>query len=205
MELVFVTNNQGKLREIENLLGDCFDLRSLKDIGFEGDIPETNPTIEENASAKSYYIYDRFGTDCFADDTGLEVESLDNRPGVLSARFAEPYKSGMSGSKDEQTEANIDKLLGLLDGKASRKARFRTVISLIIEGRETLFEGVVNGEISHKRSGEGGFGYDPVFIPEGHKQTFAEMSLDEKNKISHRAIAFRKLVDHLTGKLYNKC
>jgi XTP/dITP diphosphohydrolase len=196
MELVFVTANKNKLREIRNLPGTNFSLKSLDDIGFYGDIPEIYPTLEQNASAKSLYIYERFSVNCFADDTGLEVYSLNNAPGVYSGRFA-----GLDGKKysstRELTEANIDKLLGLLKDKESRLARFRTVISLIIDGRETLFEGVVNGEIINERRGNDGFGYDPVFVPEGYKKTFAEISLEEKNRLSHRAIAFRNLVDYL--------
>ena len=199
MQLVFVTNNPGKLQEIKSLLGDNFQLKSLKDIGFDGEIPETNPTLEENASAKAFYIYDRFLVDCFADDTGLEVEALNNRPGVFSARFAEMDVPFRYSCKKELTEANIDKLLKLMEGRKSRKARFRTVISLVLDGNELLFEGVVNGEITSEKLGEGGFGYDPVFIAEGQSKTFAQMTLEEKNIISHRAIAFRKLVSYLKG------
>jgi len=199
MELVFVTNNPGKLKEIKSLLGDNFQLKSLKDIGFDGEIPETNPTLEENASAKAFYIYDRFLVDCFADDTGLEVEVLNNQPGVFSARFAEMDAPVRYTGKKELTEANIEKLLNLMNGKNSRKARFRTVISLVLGGKELRFDGIVRGEITHEKRGEKGFGYDPVFIAEGQSRTFAEMSLEEKNKISHRAIAFRKLVEYLKG------
>jgi XTP/dITP diphosphohydrolase len=197
MELVFVTNNNDKLKEINNLLGDSFILKSLKDLGFKDEIPEIYPTLEQNASAKAFYIYERFSVDCFADDTGLEVFSLNNQPGVFSGRFAELDKKEKFRNKQELSEANIDKLLKLLKDIDSRKARFRTVISLLIKGKETLFEGVINGEIIRERRGENGFGYDPVFIPEGFSQTFAEMTMDEKNKLSHRAIAFRKLVEYL--------
>lgn len=197
MELVFVTNNPGKFKEIDNLLGNNFKLKSLKDLGFTNDIPETCPTLEENASAKAFYIYERFFTDCFADDTGLEVESLNNQPGVFSARYAELDEPNKFNERKKLTEANIEKLLRLLKDKSSRKARFKTVISLIIGGEETLFKGVADGEIIHEKRGNEGFGYDPVFVPSGHNRTFAEMSLEEKNKISHRAIAFRKLVDYL--------
>jgi XTP/dITP diphosphohydrolase len=197
MELVFVTHNPGKLAEINNLLGGHFKLKSLDDLGFHDDIPETNPTLEENASAKARYIYDRYLVSCFADDTGLEVGALNNQPGVLSARYADSDSGKKFGSRQELTEANIEKLLRLLKGKSSRKARFRTVISLIIGGRETLFEGVAEGEIGYQKSGREGFGYDPVFIPSGFDRTFAEMSMDEKNRISHRAIAFGKLVEFL--------
>lgn len=200
MELVFVTGNVNKMREIDDLLGDYFKLRNLNDLGFYGDIPEIYPTIEENASAKASYIYERFNVDCFADDTGLEVESLNNWPGVYSARFAEIEENISFENKQELTEANIQKLLSSLKDKNSRKARFRTVISLILKGEESRFEGTVNGEITHDKRGIEGFGYDPVFVPDGYDQTFAEMSLDEKNKISHRAIAFRKLVSFLKSR-----
>ncbi len=197
MELVFVTNNPNKLREIKNLLGSDIILKSLVDLGFNGDIPEINPTLEENASAKAFYIYDRFSVNCFADDTGLEVESLGNQPGVYSARFAEIKGKRKFRDKKKLTEANIEELLNMLKNNNSRRARFRTVISLVIGGAEFRFEGIVRGEIIHDKRGEEGFGYDPVFIAEGENRTFAEMSLEEKNKISHRAIAFRKLVDFL--------
>jgi XTP/dITP diphosphohydrolase len=199
MELVFVTSNAGKIKEIENLLGKRFRLKSLDDLGFEGDIPEIYPTLEENASAKAIYIFERFSVNCFADDTGLEVEYLNNKPGVYSARFAEIEDGIKYYDKNELTEANISKLLNLLEGKNLRKARFRTVISLILRGKEFRFDGVVNGNITVKRRGEGGFGYDPVFVPDSYNKTFAEMSIEEKNKISHRAIAFGKLVEFLKG------
>lgn len=200
MELVFVTGNVNKMREIDDLLGDNFKLRNLNDLGFYGDIPEIHPTLEENASAKSSYIYERFNVDCFADDTGLEVESLNNSPGVYSARFAEIEENISFGSIQERTEANILKLLNLLKDKDSRKARFRTVISLILKGEEIRFEGIVNGWISPYKKGTAGFGYDPVFVPDGYHKTFAEMNLNEKNKISHRAIAFGKLVSFLKSR-----
>ncbi len=199
MELIFVTNNPGKLKEIRSLLGEHLKLRSLKDIGFDGEIPETSPTLEGNSSAKAFYIYDRFLVDCFADDTGLEVEVLNNKPGVFSARFAEMDSPFRFTDKKKLTEANIQKLLKLMDRRKSRKARFRTVISLVFGGKEILFEGIVKGKITSEKRGEGGFGYDPVFIPEGQSKTFAQMSLEEKNRISHRAIAFRKLVSYLEG------
>jgi XTP/dITP diphosphohydrolase len=197
MELVFVTGNAGKLNEIKNLLENRFTIKSLKDLGFEGEIPEIYPTLEENASAKAFYIFERFSVDCFADDTGLEVEYLNNKPGVYSARFAEIEDNIKFADNEQLVEANINKLLNLLNGKKLRKARFRTVISLILRGKEFRFEGTVSGNITEERRGEGGFGYDPVFIPDGHGKTFAEMSLDEKNKISHRAIALGKLTDFL--------
>ncbi len=197
MELIFVSNNPGKVREIDNLLGGDFVLKSLKDIGFYEDIPETSPTLEENAAEKARYIYSRFGLDCFADDTGLEVESLNNQPGVYSARFAELDRTVKFNNRNELTRANITKLLRMLSGKSCRKARFRTVISLITGGKERFFEGVAEGEILSEERGSDGFGYDPVFVPAGYNRTFAEMSLEEKNKISHRAIAFSKLVRYL--------
>ena len=200
MELVFVTNNDDKLKEINNLLGDSFILKSLKDLGFRDEIPEIYPTLEQNASAKASYIYDRFSVNCFADDTGLEVFSLNNQPGVYSGRFAELDRKEKFRNKKDLSEANIGKLLTLMNDIGSRKARFRTVIALIIEGKETLFEGTINGEIIRERRGENGFGYDPVFVPEGFGQTFAEMTMGEKNRLSHRANAFRKLVDHLKSR-----
>lgn len=199
MDLVFATNNPNKIREINNLLDDSFNLLGLEDIGFQGEIPETNPTLEENASAKAFFIYEKFSVDCFADDTGLEVEALNNQPGVYSARYAEIDGRKKFNSRRELTEANIEKLLSLLKGRNNRKARFRTVISLVIGGEELRFEGIVRGKIIDEKRGESGFGYDPVFIAEGQNRTFAEISLDEKNRISHRAIAFRKLVDYLKG------
>ncbi|MGF1584708.1 MAG: RdgB/HAM1 family non-canonical purine NTP pyrophosphatase [Bacteroidales bacterium] len=200
MELVFVTNNDDKLKEINNLLGDSFILKSLKDLGFSDEIPEIYPTLEQNASAKASFIYDRFSVNCFADDTGLEVFSLNNQPGVYSGRFAELDRKEKFRNKKDLSEANIAKLLTLMNDISSRKARFRTVIALIIEGKETLFEGTINGEIISERRGEKGFGYDPVFVPEGFGQTFAEMTMGEKNRLSHRAKAFRKLVDHLKSR-----
>lgn len=200
MELVFVTNNDDKLKEINNLLGDSFILKSLKDLGFRDEIPEIYPTLEQNASAKASFIYDRFSVNCFADDTGLEVFSLNNQPGVYSGRFAELDRKEKFRNKKDLSEANIGKLLTLMNDIDSRKARFRTVIALIIEGKETLFEGTINGEIIRERRGEKGFGYDPVFVPEGFGQTFAEMTMGEKNRLSHRANAFRKLVDHLKSR-----
>ncbi len=197
MELVFVTNNPGKLSEINHLLGRDFVLKSLRDIGFDGDIPEVYPTLEENASAKAFFIYNKYTVNCFADDTGLEVEALNNEPGVYSARYAMVGNKTGYTDRDELTRANIRKLLKLLEGKKSRKARFRTVISLVINGIEHRFEGVANGQIIKEMRGDKGFGYDPVFLPDGYNHTFAEMNLEEKNKISHRAIAFRKLVNYL--------
>ncbi len=190
MEIVFASNNKHKIKEINDLLGSDFHLLSLADIKMEEDIPENEATLEGNALAKARYIHSATGLDVFADDTGLEVDYLDGQPGVHSARFAGPGKD--SG-------ANIDKLLMLLGNTGTRRARFRTVIALVYQGREFLFEGTVNGTIINEKKGSEGFGYDPVFIPDGYDVTFAEMSLAEKNKISHRASAFRKLKEFLAG------
>lgn len=184
MELLFASNNSHKVTEINNILGNSFVLKGLKDAGITEDIPETAPTLEGNALQKARYVHEKTGRDVFADDTGLEVESLNGMPGVNSARFA---------GENKDSDANIDKLLLMLKGKENRKARFRTVIALIIGGEEHLFEGIVEGTIISDRRGREGFGYDPVFLPEGRDITFAEMPLTEKNKISHRARAFEKL------------
>ena len=191
MELVFATNNQHKLKEIQELLGNKINLLSLKDIHCDEEIPEDYFTLEENASQKSHHICNKYNVDCFADDTGLEIDALDGEPGVLSARYA-------GESKD--SDANMKKVLKMLEGVENRKARFRTVISLLINKKEYLFEGIVNGEILTEESGVEGFGYDPIFKPEGYSESFAEMSLNEKNKISHRARATMKLVEFLLNK-----
>lgn len=191
-KLVFATNNAHKLEEICAILGDKVEILSLKDIHCEADIPETADTLEGNAKLKAEYIHAHYGLDCFADDTGLEVEALGGAPGVYSARYA--------GGDGHDSEANMKKLLAELDGKANRKAQFRTVICLM-EGEEIhLFEGIVKGEIIREKRGASGFGYDPVFVPEGHTETFAEMGAEEKNKISHRARAVQRLCDFLSGK-----
>lgn len=187
-ELIFATNNIHKLSEIQSIVGKNFTIKSLHEIGCTEDIPETAPTLEGNALLKAQYIYDKFGKNCFADDTGLEVEALDGRPGVFSARYA---------TQGHDFEANIDKVLGELMDAENRKARFRTVIALILDGSVQYFEGIVNGEIIAERKGIKGFGYDSVFLPDGNEQTFAEMPLEQKNKISHRARAVCKLVDFL--------
>jgi len=191
-ELIFATNNLHKITEIQSLIGDNFILKSLQQIGCTEDIPETAPTLEGNALLKAQYIYNKYGKNCFADDTGLEIESLDGRPGVFSARYA---------TDGHDFEANIDKVLEELQGVENRDARFRTVIALILDGSVHYFEGIVNGEIIAERKGTKGFGYDPVFLPNGYDQTFAEMPLSEKNKISHRARAVNKLVDFLNSKI----
>lgn len=192
MELVFASNNRNKIREINNIIGGSFRLLSLSDINMPEDIPENEPTLEGNALAKARHIYRATGMAVFADDTGLEIDALDGLPGVNSARFA---------GENKDSEANIEKVLSMLGDKEDRKARFRTVIALIINGREYLFEGTVEGVILREKRGTEGFGYDPVFIPEDKDLTFAEMSLEEKNKISHRARAFRKLREFLLLKV----
>jgi XTP/dITP diphosphohydrolase len=188
MKLVFATNNPHKIKEIQPLLGDQITLLSLKDLGHSGDLPEERDTLEGNANQKAKYVYDHYGLNCFADDTGLEVEALNGLPGVYSARYAGGHKN---------SQDNIEKLLRELNGKNNRKARFRTVISLIIDGSEKRFDGVVNGNIIDHKRGDEGFGYDPVFQPEGYEITFAEMPLDEKNTISHRSRAINKLANYL--------
>lgn len=188
MEIIFATNNVNKIREIHNLLGNSFHLLSLKDINIDEDIPENETTLEGNAIQKARYIFSVTGMNVFADDTGLEVEALNGRPGVHSARFA---------GENKDSEANIDKLLSLMRTELNRNARFRTVIALIFENKEYLFEGVVKGKIINERRGKEGFGYDPVFIPEGSSFTFAEISIENKNRISHRAKAFEKLREFL--------
>jgi XTP/dITP diphosphohydrolase len=191
MKLVFATNNSHKIEEISDLLGNSFVLKSLKDLEITDDIPEDYHTLEENALFKARYINKLTGMNVFADDTGLEIEALNGRPGVHSARFAGAGKN---------FEANIDKVLLLMTGTADRRARFRAVIALIFNGSEYKFEGKVDGTIITERRGKQGFGYDPVFVPDGKNKTFAEMNLDEKNKISHRAIAFIKLKEFLAEK-----
>lgn len=186
--LVFATNNLHKLEEVRDILGGSFRIASLKEIGCTDDIPETADTLEGNALQKARYVKDKFGYDCFADDTGLEVEALGGAPGVFSARYAGP---------GHDSEANMQKLLKELEGKTNRQAQFRTVVALILEGREYTFEGIVRGTILTERRGTAGFGYDPVFVPEGYAETFAEMGSEEKNRISHRARAVQKLADFL--------
>lgn len=184
MEIIFASNNINKIREINSVLGDSFTLLSLQDINMTEEIPENERTLEENALYKARHIFKATGMNVFADDTGLEVEALNGRPGVHSARFA---------GENKDSGANIEKLLSLLQNETRRDARFRTVIALIYDSREYIFEGVVNGRIIHEKRGRHGFGYDPVFIPDGKSLTFAEMDLNEKNRISHRARAFEKL------------
>lgn len=188
MKLIFATNNNNKTIEIQNILGDEFELLSLKDIGFTEDIPEPYDTLEANALAKARHIYAINRCNCFADDTGLEIDALDGVPGVYSARYA---------GEQKRAEDNVKKVLKNLEGEKNRKAQFRTVFALILDGEEFLFEGIVKGEISETPKGDDGFGYDPIFVPEGFDLSFAEMSISEKNKISHRARATRKLTHFL--------
>ena len=182
--LVFATNNAHKLEEVRAILGNDFQIASLKEIGCHDEIPETADTLEGNAMQKAQYIKDKFGMDCFADDTGLEVDALNNAPGVFSARYAGP---------GHDSEANMKKLLHEMEGKENRKARFRTVIALLLDGKEYTFEGIVKGNIIEEKRGDSGFGYDPIFVPEGYDLTFAELGNDIKNNISHRAEAVKKL------------
>jgi len=184
MKLVFASNNKHKVREISNILDNNITLLSLGDINIIEDIPEDEPFIEGNALFKARYVYNATGLNVFADDTGLEIEALKGLPGVHSARFA-------GESKD--SSANISKVLSMLKGIDNRRARFRTVIALIFDNKEYLFEGIVSGNIIDEKRGDEGFGYDPIFIPDGKEVTFAQMTLHDKNKISHRAIAFEKL------------
>lgn len=192
--IVFATNNQHKLQEIREILSPEFEIASLKEIGCHEDIPETGNTLEENALQKARYVSERYHISCFADDTGLEVEALEGAPGVHSARYAE--------GTDHDSEANMTKLLRELEGKENRQARFRTVIALIELGEDEtenvhLFEGIVEGHISTERKGTEGFGYDPIFVPEGYENSFAALGENVKNQISHRARAVRKLADYL--------
>lgn len=189
--LVFATNNKHKLEEVSSLTSRGFHIVSLAGIGCSEDIPETEPTLEGNALLKARYVHSRYGHDCFADDTGLEVDALDGRPGVYSARY---------GGKTHDFEANMDKVLEELEGKQNRKAQFRTVIALILEGEEFLFEGIVRGNMLTERHGAEGFGYDPIFQPEGCEHTFAEMTMEEKNSMSHRARAVSKLAEFLQNR-----
>lgn len=183
-KLVFATNNQHKLDEVRDIIGNSFEILSLNDIDCHDDIPETADTFEGNALIKARHIYDKYGMNCFADDSGLEVKSLDGAPGVHSARYA---------TDGHDHDANINKLLRELIGKDSREAQFRTVVALILDGKEFFFDGTIKGTITNERHGSNGFGYDPVFMPEGYGKTFAEMTDKEKNAISHRAIAVNKL------------
>ena len=188
MKLVFATNNKHKLQEVRDIVGDRVEVLSLADIGCYDDIPETADTLQGNALIKARHIYEKYGFDCFADDTGLEVEVLDGAPGVYSARYA---------GEECDSEANMRKLLENLTGKTNRNAQFRTVIALIINGEEMLFNGIVKGAIATEKKGDSGFGYDPIFVPEGHSASFAQMSSEMKNSMSHRFRATQQLSDYL--------
>lgn len=206
MRIVFATNNKNKLKEIREILGDRVEVLSLNDIGCDVDIPETGATLEENALQKAQYIYDHYHMNVFADDTGLEVEALNGAPGIYSARYASMETSTSSNTSSTRpashdSEANMARLLRELENESNRKARFRTVIALIMEEegkpKTVLFEGIVEGEIIRERRGGEGFGYDPIFQPTGYDNTFAELGLSVKNKISHRARAVNKLTHYL--------
>lgn len=186
-ELVFATNNQNKTQEVRNLLLNDYKVLNLNDIGCTTDIPETGSTFAENATLKSSYVTEHYQLDCFADDSGLEIEALNQEPGIFSARY--------SGVKDDQVNLNL--VLQKMEGQANRKARFRTVISLMRGTENFLFEGIINGTILERPIGAQGFGYDPIFVPDGYNQTFAEMSMEQKNQISHRALAMKKLISFL--------
>lgn len=188
MKLVFATNNKHKLQEVRDIVGDRVEVLSLADIDCHDDIPETADTLQGNALIKARHIYEKYGLDCFADDTGLEVEAIDGAPGVYSARYA---------GEECDSEANMSKLLENLTGKTNRNAQFRTVIALIINGEEMLFNGIVKGTIATEKKGDSGFGYDPVFVPEGYSESFAQMSGEMKNSMSHRFRATRQLADFL--------
>lgn len=188
MKICFATNNAKKIQEVKAALGESFEIVSLEAIGCTEELPETGDTLDHNAFQKARYVHQKYGVDCFADDTGLEVDALDGAPGVYSGRFAGEPRSD---------ERNIHLLLEKLAGKTKRAARFRTVIALILDGKEYSFEGVAEGEIIADRSGSGGFGYDPVFKPVGYERTFAELSMEEKNAISHRGKAVQALIEFL--------
>lgn len=188
MELVFATHNKNKLLEVQSILSHSFKILSLDDIGCHNEIEETGASIEENAAIKANYITEKYGYDCFADDSGLEVKALDGAPGVYSARYAGEQKN---------SEDNMNLLLKNLKGLQHRTARFKTVIALNLKGTKVQFEGIINGCITEEKRGGNGFGYDPVFLPDGYDKTFAELSLSVKNKISHRALAMQQLIDYL--------
>ena len=189
MKICFATNNPKKIEEVKAALGDSFEIVSLKDIGCLEELPETGDTLEHNAFQKAKYVKQHFGVDCFADDTGLEVDALEGEPGVYSGRYAGEPRSD---------ERNIDLLLKNLENTSLRTARFKTVIALLLGDEEYKFEGVAEGEILRERTGEGGFGYDPVFLPKGYSRSFAEMDLSEKNEISHRGKAVSELISFLS-------
>lgn len=189
MHVIFATQNPNKVLEIQNQVGELHTIQSLLDLNYLEELEETQDTLQGNALQKARFVYQKFGKACFADDTGLEIESLNGEPGVYSARYGGPEKS---------FDKNMDSVLSKLHGKMNRKAQFRTVIALIDEnGKEQLFEGICKGEILEKKVGKGGFGYDPIFQPESYQETFAELSLKVKNKISHRGLAVSKLIEFL--------
>lgn len=188
MKICFATNNKKKIEEVKAALGPEFTIVSLEEVGCHEELPETGDTLDHNAFQKACYVFDHYGVDCFADDTGLEVEALDGAPGVYSGRYAGEPRSD---------ERNLEKLLREMHGITNRKARFRTVIALIQGGKEYAFEGVADGEIIKEKTGSGGFGYDPVFKPTGYDKTFAELSMEEKNQISHRGKAVQALIKFL--------
>ena len=188
MKIVFATNNPNKLAEIRQLMPEGIEILSLKDINCSEELPETSDTLEDNAAQKAFYVFDNYGHNCFADDTGLEIDALDGRPGVYSARYAGP---------ECKAEDNIQKILGEMEGEENRDASFRTIISLVVDGKEFQFEGEVEGQIIPEKWGEKGFGYDPIFLADGHEKSFAQMSMEEKGAISHRGIAVKKLIQFL--------
>lgn len=185
MKLVFASNNKNKIQEIQALVPNTFQILSLEEIGCTEDIPETADTIEGNAILKANYVTEKYGYDCFADDTGLEVEALNGAPGVYSARYA---------GEQKDANDNMDKLLSELEDKSNRKANFKTVIALNLKGEQNLFTGIINGKIIEDKIGTNGFGYDPIFVAEGYEKTFAELSMEEKSTISHRGIAVKELI-----------
>lgn len=187
-KIIFATSNPHKVREVKEMLEGQYEVLSLKDIGCFEDIPETSPTFEGNALQKARYVYEKYGFDCFSEDTGLEIDALNGEPGIYTARYGGPARDA---------DDNMDKALTNLEDKSDRGAQFRTAIALIIKGKENVFEGIVRGSIRTEKSGAGGFGYDPIFQPDGYEITFAEMDKEEKNKISHRGRAVRKLIDFL--------
>lgn len=193
MKICFATNNSKKIEEVKAALGTDFEIVSLKDIGCHEELPETGNTLNHNAFQKARFVKEKYGVDCFADDTGLEVESLNGDPGVYSGRYAGEPRSD---------ERNIELLLKNLEGVEDRKARFRTVIALILEGNEYAFEGIASGVIIEEKIGGGGFGYDPIFRPEGYSRTFAELTMEEKNQISHRGKAVKALIEFLSNRKF---
>jgi len=191
MKLIFASHNKNKVKEVAAILPKHIELVGLHDLNYNEEIDETGATLEENALIKAKHIYEKFNLNCFADDSGLEVESLNNEPGVYSARYA---------GNEKNDNANMDKLLANLSSHTNKKARFRTVIALIIDGKEYSFEGIITGQIINEKRGAKGFGYDPIFIPDGYTKTFAELNAEEKNLISHRAHAVKQLVEFLSNK-----